>query len=80
MTMNAFIKQHSVVGLGRAVRAAVAVGLLFGFATSIVALGSVPSASAADLAARSTHDEITERSQVLVPADDDKAVADPHDL
>src|SRR6266545_3063770 len=51
MTMNAFIKQHSVVGLGRAVRAAVAVGLLFGFATSIVALGSVPSASAADVAA-----------------------------
>jgi CubicO group peptidase (beta-lactamase class C family) len=51
MTMNAFIKQHSVVGLGRAVRAAVAAGLLFGFATSIVALGSVPSASAADVAA-----------------------------
>jgi len=51
MTMNAFIKQHSVVGLGRAVRAAVAVGLLFGFATSIVALGSVPPASAADVAA-----------------------------
>jgi len=27
---------------------------------------------AADLAARSAHDEITERSQVLVPADDDE--------
>jgi hypothetical protein len=35
---------------------------------------------AADLAARSAHDEITERTQVLVPADDDEAVADPHDL
>jgi hypothetical protein len=35
---------------------------------------------AADLAGRSAHDEITERTQVLVPADDDEAVADPHDL
>ena len=32
------------------------------------------------LAARSAHDEITERTQVLVPADDDEPVADPHDL
>jgi hypothetical protein len=32
---------------------------------------------AADLAARSAHDEITERTQVLVPADDDEAVTDP---
>ena len=48
--MNAFIK-HSVVGLGRAVRWAVAAGLLLGFATSIVPVGSVPPASAADVAA-----------------------------
>jgi CubicO group peptidase (beta-lactamase class C family) len=95
MTVNAFIKQHSVVSyyvltfaiswgvvgwprkrlqlegstsvvgqpdadaavsrascwLGRAVRGAVAAALLFGFATSIVPLGSAPPASAADSAA-----------------------------
>jgi hypothetical protein len=34
----------------------------------------------AELAARSAHDELTERTQVLGPADDDEAVADPHDL
>jgi hypothetical protein len=32
------------------------------------------------LATRSAHDEITERAEVLGPADDDEAVADPHDL
>jgi hypothetical protein len=32
------------------------------------------------LAAPSAHDEITERTQVLVPADDDEAVAGTHDL
>jgi hypothetical protein len=37
--------------LGRAVRGAVAAGLLFGLATSIVLLGSAPPASAADVAA-----------------------------
>jgi CubicO group peptidase (beta-lactamase class C family) len=51
MTMNAFIKQHSVVGLGKAVSGAVAAGLLLGLAMSIVPLGSVPPASAADSAA-----------------------------
>jgi hypothetical protein len=35
---------------------------------------------AADLAARSTDDEITERTQVLVPANDDEAVAGTYDL
>ncbi len=51
MTMNAFIKQHCVVSLGRAVRGAVAAGLLLGFATSIVPPGSAPPASAAASAA-----------------------------
>jgi hypothetical protein len=32
------------------------------------------------LAACSAHDEVTERTQVLGPADHDQAVADPHDL
>jgi CubicO group peptidase (beta-lactamase class C family) len=51
MTMSTFIKQHSLVNSGRAVRGAVAVGLLFGFATTIVPLGSVPPASAAGVTA-----------------------------
>ena len=34
----------------------------------------------ADLATRSAHDEITKRAQILGPADDDEAVADPQDL
>ncbi len=34
----------------------------------------------ADLAPRSAHHEITERTEILAPADDDEAVAGPHDL
>jgi hypothetical protein len=32
------------------------------------------------MAARSAHDEIAERTQVLVPADDDEAVGGTQDL
>jgi hypothetical protein len=35
---------------------------------------------AGPLAARAAHNEITERTQILVPADDDEAVAGTQDL
>jgi hypothetical protein len=52
----------------------VAFGLKFPATNTLAVSGKRP------LAACSAHDEVTERTQVLGPADHDQAVADPHDL